>query len=199
MSPPCWSAAFIYPFSDFATPAGAAGRAARLPARHQGRDPGSPAAYWPRRVMPRALKMSTSWCGTAASFKLWAVAIQAMLKETLNIETNLRTVQMSVWFDEAQAGNFRPDHQCHCVDADGPLRLLQRLVRQGRAAELLQMAQQAFEALVPQIDRELDETKRKALIRQAEDIMEQDPPLLPVSWEKINDGWYNYVKGHNPY
>ena len=22
--------------------------------------------------------------------------------------------------------------------------------------------------------------------------------LLPVSWEKINDGWYNYVKGHNP-
>ena len=57
----------------------------------------------------------------------------------------------------------------------------------------------AFEALLPQIDRELDEAKRQALIRQAEDIMEQDPPLLPVSWEKINDGWYNYVKGHNPY
>ena len=29
--------------------------------------------------------------------------------------------------------------------------------------------------------------------------MEQDPPLLPVAWEKINDAWYNYVKGHNPY
>jgi ABC-type oligopeptide transport system substrate-binding subunit len=56
-----------------------------------------------------------------------------------------------------------------------------------------------FEALLPQIDRELDETKRQAFIRQAEDIMEQGPPLLPVSWEKINDGWYNYVKGHNPY
>ena len=26
--------------------------------------------------------------------------------ETLNIDTNLRTVQVSVWFDEAQAGNF---------------------------------------------------------------------------------------------
>ena len=37
-----------------------------------------------------------------------------------------------------------------------------------------------------------------ALIRQAEDIMEQDPPVLPVAWEKINDVWYNYVKGHNP-
>ena len=37
-----------------------------------------------------------------------------------------------------------------------------------------------------------------ALIRQAEDIMEQDPPLVPVAWENILDVWYNYVKGHNP-
>ena len=36
-------------------------------------------------------------------------------------------------------------------------------------------------------------------VEQAEAILEQDPPVLPVSWEKINDGWYNYVKGHNPY
>jgi len=37
-----------------------------------------------------------------------------------------------------------------------------------------------------------------ALIRQAEDIMEHDPPLVPVAWENILDVWYNYVKGHNP-
>ena len=53
-------------------------------------------------------------------------------------------------------------------------------------------------ALLPQIDREVDPKKRLDLVRQAEAIMEEDPPLLPVSWEKINDGWYNYVKGHNP-
>ena len=23
--------------------------------------------------------------------------------------------------------------------------------------------------------------------------------MFPVSWEKINDAWYNYVKGHVPY
>jgi peptide/nickel transport system substrate-binding protein len=28
--------------------------------------------------------------------------------------------------------------------------------------------------------------------------MEQDPPLLPVAWERVNDGWHSYVKGHNP-
>ena len=25
------------------------------------------------------------------------------------------------------------------------------------------------------------------------------PPVLPVAWEQINDVWWNYVKGHNPY
>ena len=56
-----------------------------------------------------------------------------------------------------------------------------------------------FQALTAQIDREVDAEKRQDLIRQAEAVMEQDPPLLPISWEKINDIWYNYVKGHNPY
>ena len=35
-------------------------------------------------------------------------------------------------------------------------------------------------------------------IRPAEAVMEQDPALVPVAWEKINDLWYNCVKGHNP-
>ena len=55
-----------------------------------------------------------------------------------------------------------------------------------------------FNALLPEIDSEVDPKKRLELIRQAEMIMEEDPPLLPMSWEKINDGWYNYVKGHRP-
>jgi ABC-type transport system substrate-binding protein len=45
-----------------------------------------------------------------------------------------------------------------------------------------------FDTLAQQIDGETDDAKRKALVRQAELILEQDPPLLPVSWEKIYDG-----------
>ena len=54
------------------------------------------------------------------------------------------------------------------------------------------------QALTAQIDRELDAEKRQDLIRRAEAIMETDPPLLPVSWERINEVWYSYVKGLNP-
>jgi ABC-type transport system substrate-binding protein len=51
-----------------------------------------------------------------------------------------------------------------------------------------------FQEHEPQIDREIDDARRKALIRKAEELMGQDMPLLPVSWEKIHDGWYSYVK-----
>ena len=33
---------------------------------------------------------------------------------------------------------------------------------------------------------EIDAAKRLPLVHQAEAIMEQDPPLLPVAWERIN-------------
>jgi len=56
-----------------------------------------------------------------------------------------------------------------------------------------------FDALLDQIDGEIDTAKRLALVRQAETIMEHDPPILPVAWEKINDVWRDYVKGHNPH
>ena len=36
------------------------------------------------------------------------------------------------------------------------------------------------------------------MVRQAEAILEQDPPLLPVSYEKIYDAWHNRVRGQNP-
>ena len=47
---------------------------------------------------------------------------------------------------------------------------------------------------MPQIDRETNSMQRKALIRQAEAIVEQDPSLLPVAWKQAYDGWYRYVR-----
>jgi len=55
-----------------------------------------------------------------------------------------------------------------------------------------------FQALSAQIDREVDPAKRLLLIHQAEAIMEQDPPLLPIAWETIHTVWYSYLKGLRP-
>ncbi|MEE9147322.1 MAG: ABC transporter substrate-binding protein, partial [Candidatus Tectomicrobia bacterium] len=189
---------FIYPFSEFATPR-------EELTKRLGYQAEATAAIKEARALlaaaghPNGLQGVDFMVREAATFKLWSVAIQAMLKEALNIDTKLRTVQVSVWFDEALAGNFDLSISAIVSTLIDPSDYFNAWYGKGGPQNYSQWHNPAFAALVQKIDRELDDTKRKALIRQAENIMENDPPLLPVSWEKIYDGWYDYVKGHNPF
>jgi len=189
---------FIYPFSEFATPPDQMSERLGYQA-----DPKA-AIKEARRLLAEAghangLKNVDFMVRELPHHKLWSVAIQAMLKEALNIESTMRTVQTSVWFDEAQAGNFDITMSAIVSTLLDPSDYFNAWYSKGAPQNYSRWSNKEFQDLLPQIDRELDETKRKALVRQAENIFEQDPPLLPVSWEKVNDAWHNYVKGHNPY
>jgi peptide/nickel transport system substrate-binding protein len=189
---------FIYPFSEWATPPEELFR--RLGYQ---KDP-TAAVQEARRLMkeagyPNGLKNLDFLVREAATFKLWAVAIQAMLKEALNIDTKLRTVQISAWFDEAQAGNFDLAISAIVSTLMDPSDYFNAWYAKDGPQNYSKWSNDEFQALVKQIDRETDTAKRKALVRRAEAIMENDPPLLPVAYEKIYDGWYTYVKGVNPY
>ena len=188
---------FLYPFSDYATPT------EKLTERlgYQ-RDPKA-AIQEARKLLaaagyPNGFKLDYL-VRDAPNLKLWGVAVQAMLKEALNIEATIRMVQISVWFEEAQAGSFDMTMSAIVSTLLDPSDYFNAWYSKGAPQNYSRWSNAAFQELLPQIDRELDETKRKALVRQAEDIMEQDPPLLPNSWEKTTDAWYTYVKGHNPY
>ena len=132
------------------------------------------------------------------ALKTWAPAVQAMLK-AIGIETTLRTVPPSVWVGEAQKGTFDITIGLSSSTLMDPSDYFRAWYSKDGPQNYSQWHNTAFEELLSQIDRELTEAKRQDLVRQAEAIFEQYPPLLPVSWEKINDGWFNYVKGHNPY
>ena len=189
---------FIYPFSEYATPA------AKMAERLGYQANNSAAVKEARRLMaeagyPDGIKGVDFMVRDIATFKLWSVAIQAMLKEALNIESTLRTVQVSVWFDEAEAGTYDLTISAIVSTLLDPSDYFNAWYTKEGPQNYSRWHNERYEALVYQIDRELDDTKRKKLILQAEAIMEQDPPLLPVSWERLYDGWYNYVKGFNPY
>jgi ABC-type transport system substrate-binding protein len=189
---------FIYPFSEFGTPK------EQLSQRLGYQSDPKAAIKEAKQLLaaagyPNGLKNVDFLVREANTFKLWASAIQAMLKEALNIDTNLRTVQISVWFDEAQAGKFDLAISAIVSTLIDPSDYFNAWYSKDGPQNYSKWHNKEFQELLPQIDRELDDARRKALIRKAEEIMEQDPPLLPVSWEKINDGWFNYVKGHNPY
>ena len=194
---PMMAGGFLYPFSEFAAPQ-------QEREKWLGHQADPAAAIKEARALMAAAGHSDGIKGLdfmvreIAIFKLWSQAIQAMLKESLNIECNLRTVVDSVWFADAASGNYDlaigglvsalldpSDYFNAWYGKDGP-------------QNYSLWSNQEFQALSAEIDREIDAEKRQELIRQAEAIMEQDPPLLPVAWERIHELWYNYVRGRNP-
>ena len=188
---------FIYPFSEFATPK------AELFKRLGYQSDPAPAIKEARALMAAAghadgIKGLDFLVRDVPSFKLWAQAIQAMLQEGLNVQCNLRTVVESVWFDDTASGHFDLAIGAIVSTLLDPSDYFNAWYRTGGPQNYSFWHNEKFDGLVDQIDREVDPKKRLALIRQAEDIMEEDPPVLPVAWERINDVWYDYVKGHNP-
>jgi peptide/nickel transport system substrate-binding protein len=188
---------FIYPFSEWATPAEEMSKRLGYQVEQKA------AVQEAKRLLAEAgygqgIKGLDFMVRELAHHKLWSVAIQAMLKESLNVECQLRPVQTSVWFDEAQAGNYDLTISAIVSTLLDPSDYFNSWYAKDGPQNYSKWQNPAFEQVLQQINRETDEPKRKALIRQAEDIMEQDPPLLPVAYEKMNDAWYNYVKGQNP-
>ena len=189
---------FIYPFSDFAT-------SPEELANRVGYQTDTEAALKEGRALLAAAGHANGIQGLdfmvrdVASFKLWAQAIQAMLQEGLNVQCNLRTVVESVWFDDTASGHYDLAIGAIVSTLLDPSDYFNAWYRTDGPQNYSFWDNKKFNELVDQIDREVDPAKRLALVRQTEAIMEEDPPVLPVAWEKINDVWYNYVKGLNPY
>jgi len=186
---PMLGGGFIYPFSEWATP---------LPqlAERLGYQADTTAALKEAKQLLAAAGYAQGLKGVdfmvrdALTFKTWAPAVQEMLR-AIGIETTLRTVQPSVWFGEAQRGTFDLTINIQASVLIDPSDYFHAWYSKDGPQNFSQWHNPAFEVLLAQIDRELDDAKRQDLVRQAKAIFEQDPPLLPVSWEKINDGWFN--------
>ena len=188
---------FVYPFHEMSTPR------AELEKNLGYQKDVKPAVQEARKLMQAAgygqgLKNLDFCVRDIPTFKLWAVAIQAMLKEHLNIECNLRVVQTSVWFDEAQAGNFDLAISAIVSTLMDPSDIFSAWYGKGGPQNYSRWTNPAFHDLAAQVDRELDDNRRKTLVRKAEEILEDDPPLIPVAYEQIYDAYYNRVRGQNP-
>ncbi len=188
---------FVYPFHEASTPK------AELEKRLGYQKDPKAAIQEAQKLMKEAgygqgLKGLDFVVREANTFKLWAVAIQAMLKETLNIECNLRVVQISQWFEEAAAGNFDLAISAIVSSVMDPSDYFEAWYGKNGPQNYAGWTNEQFHSLAHQIEREVDDNKRKILIRQAEGILENDPPLIPVAYEQIYDAWYNRVHGQNP-
>jgi ABC-type transport system substrate-binding protein len=187
---------FIYPFSEFATPK-------EELKKRLGYQEDTTAALKEAQALLAAAGQSNGIKGLdflvrdVPTFKLWAQAIQAMLQQ-IGIQTNLRTTVESVWFDDTSNGNYDLAVGAIVSTLLDPSDYFNAWYKKDGPQNYGFWDNKTMNELLPQIDTEIDTKKRLELIRKVEAAMEQDPPVLPVAWEKIIDIWYNYVKGHNP-
>jgi ABC-type transport system substrate-binding protein len=193
---PLMMGGFIYPFSEFATPKD------QLVKRLGYQDESADAIKEAKSLLSAAgqgsgMRQLDFVVRDLAHHKLFGLAIQEMLR-AVNIQCNLRTVVESVWFGDVAAGNYDLAVGAIVSALLDPSDYFNAWYRTGGPQNYSFWHNTEFDTLLDQIDTEVDAGKRLALIRRAEDIMEQDPPLVPVAWENILDVWYNYVKGHNP-
>jgi ABC-type transport system substrate-binding protein len=189
---------FIYPFSEFATPRDEL-------VKRVGYQTDPTAAIKEAKALMAAAGHANGIKGLdflvreVATFKLWSQAIQAMLQQTLNVETKLRPVVESVWFDDTKVGNYDLAIGAVVSTLLDPSDYFNAWYGKDGPQNYSFWDNKKFQDILVQIDSEVDPAKRLALIRETEKIMENDPPVLPICWEKIIDVWYNYVKGVNPY
>jgi peptide/nickel transport system substrate-binding protein len=188
---------FVYPFHEMSTPL------PELEKKLGYQKDIKPAVQEARRLMKEAgyaqgIKGLDFVVRDANTFKLWAVAIQAMLKEHINIECNLRVVQISNWFEEVSAGNFDLGISAIVSTLMDPSDYFTAWYGKDGPQNYSYWTNPAFHDVTSQVDHELDDNRRRTLVRKGEDILEQDPPLIPVAYEQICDAWYNKVHGQNP-
>jgi ABC-type transport system substrate-binding protein len=121
-----------------------------------------------------------------------------MLKEAVKVQCNLRTVVESVSFDDAAGAHFDLAIGAGVGTLLDPSDSLSAWYGKDGPQNYSFWDSKGLPALTARIDREIDPAKRLQLVHQAEAIMKQDPPLLPEAGERINEIWYNRVKGLNP-
>jgi ABC-type oligopeptide transport system substrate-binding subunit len=188
---------FIYPFSPVATPIAELNK--RL-----GYQADQSASVKEAQALMKAAGYEKGIQGLdflvreVASFKVWAQAIQAMLQQGLGLECKLRTVVESVWFDDIKSGNFDMAVGAVVSTLLDPSDYFNAWYKKDGPQNYSAWDNAEFNQLMPLIDSEVDPAKRMTHIRAAEQILEKEAPVFPICWEKINDVWYNYVKGHNP-
>lgn len=132
---------------------------------------------------------------TGPQAELLAPAFQDMLARSLNIKAEIRTIERAQLVEEQKAGNFTMviDTPGHGISDISPRANL--WWRTGGSQNWGGYSNADFDALLDQIDVEIDQAKRADLINQALDVLDQDPPWFLAGYTFHLPMWRNQVKG----
>ncbi len=127
--------------------------------------------------------------------EILAPAFQEQLKRTLNIEAKIRVAERAVLVQEQAAGNYG-------VVIDTPGHLLSDIVplagdyfKTGGSRNWAGFSNPRFDRLLAQVDSETDPGARAKLIREMENLLDQEPPWVMIGYTFHLPMWRNKTKG----
>jgi peptide/nickel transport system substrate-binding protein len=118
-----------------------------------------------------------------------------MLARNLNIKAEIRIIERAQLVEEEKAGNFTMviDTPGHGISDISPR--ANNWWRTGGSQNWGGYSNPDFDALLDQIDVELDSAKRTDLINQALDLLDQDPPWFLAGYTFHLPMWRTPFKG----
>ena len=135
-------------------------------------------------------------CATVApQAEILAPGIQDQLKRALNIDIKIRVAERSLLVEDEKAGKFTLvlDTPSGPISDFSPIG--NTYFKTGGSQNFGGYSNPKFDALLKQSDAELDQTKRKALMDQMQDMLDQDPPWLFIGYTDHLIMWRTTVKG----
>ncbi|MGI8688783.1 MAG: ABC transporter substrate-binding protein [Thermomicrobiales bacterium] len=127
--------------------------------------------------------------------EIMAPGIQDQLKRALNIDVKIRVAERSLLVEDEKAGRFTL-----VLDTPGgPISDFSPIgntyFKTGGSQNFGSYSNPKFDDLLAKADVEIDPAKRRDLLNQIQDLLDQDPPWLFIGYTDHLLMWHSYVKG----
>ncbi|WP_034759478.1 peptide ABC transporter substrate-binding protein [Rossellomorea vietnamensis] len=114
-----------------------------------------------------------------------AEALQQMFKENLDVDVKLANMEWNVFQDEQKALKFQLSRSSFLADYADPINFLENF-QTGHSMNRTGWGNENYDNLIQQAKNEADETKRFEMMYEAEKILMDEMPIIPIHF-------YNHV------
>ena len=123
-----------------------------------------------------------------------AQAIQMQWKDALGVEVTLRNLDGNVFFDTMAKHNYDLAMGSWIAEVVDPLNFLDVFRKKTLLTNNTHWENDLFAELVEQARTCFDESKRKALLKQSEEILLEESPIIPLTYYSLSYVNKSYVK-----
>ncbi|MFT8309599.1 MAG: peptide ABC transporter substrate-binding protein [Sporolactobacillus sp.] len=123
-----------------------------------------------------------------------AETVQEMYKKNLGVNVKLANMEWNVYGVEQKKGKFQFSRGSFLADYGDPINFLENFIT-GMPMNSMQWSNKEYDRLIKEAKNEKNDTKRYALMYQAEKLLMKEMPLFPVYFYNQSELQNSKVKG----